>query len=102
QDEARPVAVAARVEHRPRLAAEPADDDALVLRHHPNEGTEEEQNRRHDDDDEQPVDGDHAAPPSPAFSTVSVSPFTSTTRTRAPSSTGAPRATARHSSPWTS
>src|SRR6266545_4334602 len=77
------------------------DDHAFVLGDDAEQRAQDEQHHDHSSDHEQRVDV-HEAPPSPAFSTVSVSPFTSTTRTLAPSGTGAPRATARHSSPCTS
>src|SRR6266545_1383144 len=101
QDQAGAVALPAGVEDRLRPPAEPEDDHAFVLGDDAEQRAQDEQHHDHSSDHEQRVDV-HEAPPSPAFSTVSVSPFTSTTRTLAPSGTGAPRATARHSSPCTS
>src|SRR3989449_8813202 len=103
QDEPRAVALAAGVEDRPRAAAEPEDDGALVLAEDLRERADEKDDRKDHHEDQQRIDRDHGAPPFvSALATLSVSPSTATTRTRAPASTGSPSATARQISPDTS
>src|SRR5207249_9936048 len=89
QDEPRAVALTAGVEDGPRAASEPEDDGALVLAQNLRERADEEDDRKDHHEDQQRIDRDHGAPPFvSALATFSVSPFTATTRTRAPASTG--------------
>src|SRR2546426_5014544 len=102
QDEPRAVALAAGVEDRPRAAAEPEDDGPLVLAKDLRKRADEKDDRKDHHEDQQRIDRDHGAPPLvSALATLSVSPSTATTRTRAPASTGSPSATARQISPDT-
>src|SRR5216117_3591533 len=103
QDESRAVPLPAGVEDRPRAAPEPEDDGPLVLAEDLRERADEEDDRKDHHEDQQRIDRDHGAPPFvSALATLSVSPSTATTRTRAPASTGSPSATARQISPDTS
>src|SRR2546430_4374287 len=102
QDEPRAAALTAGVEDGPRAASEPEDDGALVLAQNLRERADEEDDRKDHHEDQQRIDRDHGAPPFvSALATFSVSPFTATTRTCAPASTGSPSATARQISPYT-
>src|SRR2546422_11780120 len=84
------------------LFRSPEDDGALVLAQNLRERADEEDDRKDHHEDQQRIDRDHGAPPFvSALATFSVSPFTATTLTCAPASTGSPSATARQISPYT-
>src|SRR5262245_28205209 len=102
-DEPRPVALPARVQHGLRAATQTEDDRALVLAQDLRVGADEEEHRDDGDDDQDELDVDHATPPlASAFATLSVSPSTATMRTCAPgSSAPSPSAIARQISPET-
>src|SRR5206468_4456074 len=98
EHEARAVTLPARIQDGARRAPEPEDHRALVLAQDARERADEEEERHEHHEDDESFHADHHAPP--AFTTLRVSPSTSTTRTVVPASTAPPSATARQSSPW--
>src|SRR2546428_14053322 len=97
------VAVPAGVEDRRGVGAEEKDGGAPERAETIRDRADEKDDRKDHHKDQQRIDRDHGAPPFvSALATLSVSPSTATTRTRAPASTGSPSATARQISPDTS